>query len=278
MGFETMSVPMTASPPAVPLLSKLEVTLANGLCISYAQQGPPGGPAVILLHGYADSAGSFGRILPLLPADWRVIAPDFRGHGSSARPADGYRMTDLAGDVIQLMDALGVPTAAVVGHSMGSFVAQAMLERVPDRVTKLVLVGAAASARNEVLLSLAEAVTGLSDPVDPAFVREFQYSTVALPVPEAFMNAAIENSLRMPAETWKSVIAGMLDYRPALPRPDVPTLVLGGVQDAVFTVAERVVLTSQFTRGQLRLKDDVGHALHWEDPETFVRELRRFLS
>ena len=263
---------------ALPLLSMSEVTLANGLRMSYVQQGPRSGPAIVLLHGYSDSAGSFGRILPLLPVDWRVIAPDFRGHGSSAKPADGYRMTDLAGDVIQLMDALEVPTAVVVGHSMGSFVAQLVAERVPDRVTKLVLVGAASRGRNEVVASVAEAVAGLSDPVDPAFVHEFQYSTVAQPVPEAFMGAAIENSRRMPAAIWKSIMQGILEFQAATPRPDVPTLVLGGVKDAVFSVADQVELASQFTRGQLRLIDDVGHSLHWEEPETFARELRRFLK
>ena len=71
--------------------------------------------------------------MPLLPAEQRVIAVDLRGHGDSDKPADGYRMTDFADDVIRLMDAVDIPSAVVVGHSMGSFVAQALVERAPQR-------------------------------------------------------------------------------------------------------------------------------------------------
>ncbi|HEX8028271.1 MAG TPA: alpha/beta hydrolase [Vicinamibacterales bacterium] len=262
---------------ALPLLPTSEVTLASGLRIHYAQQGPRNGPAIVLLHGYSDSSFSFSRVMPLLPPGWRVIAPDLRGHGASGRPVDGYRMTDLATDVLQLMDALDVPSAVVVGHSMGSFVAQMIAERAPARVTKLVLIGSTSSARNESVFSLRDAVAELSDPVDEQFVREFQYSTVAQPVPEAFMHTAIAISRRMPAATWKSIMQGILDFQPATPRPDIPVLVIGGVRDAVFSVAEQLELASQFPRGRLRLFDDAGHTLHWEQPEVFVRELEKFV-
>ena len=61
-----------------------------------------------MIHGYSDSWFSFSRVLPLLPPELRVIAPDMRGHGDSERPPSGYRIADMADDVIRLMDALNV--------------------------------------------------------------------------------------------------------------------------------------------------------------------------
>jgi non-heme chloroperoxidase len=261
-----------------PAISLGEVTLANGLRLQYRRQGPENGSAVILLHGYSDSSLSFGRIMPLLPSEQRVIAVDLRGHGDSDKPADRYRMSDLADDVIGMMDRLHVASAVVVGHSMGSFVAQALVERAPRRVSGLVLVGSAPRAANAVVADLRAAVESLRDPIDAEFVRDFQYGTVSRPVPEAFMDAAIVNSRRMPAAVWKKVLTGLMQFQPKLPRSSVRTLVLGGTRDSVFDVGEQVALARQYPFAQLRLIENVGHSLHWEQPEVFVRELMRFMK
>ena len=171
---------------------------------------------------------------------------------------------------------LNVPDAVIVGHSMGSFVAQAIAERAPQRVTRLVLLGSAAKAENPGMHNFRKEVEALSDPVDAAFVHAFQYSTVAQPVPATFMAAAIANSRRMPAHVWKKVLQGMMEYRAALPRPDVRTLVLGGDCDAVFSVAEQTGLADEFSNVDVHIIDGVGHALHWEQPRRFVEELLWF--
>jgi pimeloyl-ACP methyl ester carboxylesterase len=264
------------SPTSLPGASLDLVKLSNGITLHYARQGPTAGPAVILLHGFTDSWFSFSRVLPLLPRELRVIAPDLRGHGDSERPTDGYRITDHADDVIRLMDALDVPKAVVVGHCLGSFVARRVYTLAPDRVARLVLLAAGPVAGNDVITSLAAAVNVLTDPVDESFVREFQTGTVFAPVPEPFMEAVIANSRRMPARIWKSALHGLLDEEVKLSKPDVRALVLGGWQDSVFSAREQMVLARQFPRGELQLVDGVGHSLHWEMPETFVNALLRF--
>ena len=252
------------------------VRLSSGVTLHCATQGLNNGPAVIMLHGITDSWFSFSRVLPLLPADLRVVVPDLRGHGDSERPARGYRLGDFADDVLRLMDAMAIDTAVVVGHSMGSFVARKMYELEPARITRLVLAGAGASARNPGMLELVAAVNELTDPVDETFVRDFQMSCVHAPVPEAFMEAAVANSRRVPARVWKAAFQGLLDDDIALSRPPVRTLVVGGRKDAVFSATEQMVLARQFPRGELHLVDDVGHTLHWEQPATFVSALIRF--
>jgi pimeloyl-ACP methyl ester carboxylesterase len=259
-----------------PAISLDVVRLSNGVALHYASQGPRTGPAIILVHGYSDSWFSFSRVLPLLPSELRVIAPDMRGHGDSERPLAGYRIADMADDVIRLMDALNVPKAVLIGHSMGSFVVRKAFELAPERVSRLVLIGGALKANNDGIYELQRSVNELTDPVDDSFVRAFQLSTIAAPVPEPFLEAVIANSRRMPARVWKAVIQGLIEFEPAVARPDVRTLVLGGREDAVFSRTEQMVLARQFPRGELHLVDGIGHTLHWEQPAMFVNALIRF--
>jgi pimeloyl-ACP methyl ester carboxylesterase len=248
-----------------------EARLANGLRLRYADRGPKNGVAVLMLHGITDSSFSFSRVLPLMPANVRVIVPDQRGHGDSDRPEAGYRVDDFAIDALLLLDALNVQRAVVVGHSMGSFVARRMAERAPDRIERLILVGSAPSVRNDVVDGIRQAFEALQDPIDPAFVREFQMSTVHQPVPEDFMDRAIAESRKVPARVWKAALAGLFAYEPATPGASfVPTLVLGGAHDAVFSRAEQEALAEGIPGASVQILSDIGHSLQWEAPERFV--------
>ena len=259
-----------------PVASLASVRLPSGIALNVATQGPATGPAVIMLHGLSDSWFSFSRVMPLFPAELRIVAPDQRGHGDSERPSHGYRIADLAGDVLQLMDVLDIPRAVIVGHSMGSFVARKVYQLAPERVSRLVLVGAGVSTQGELFAELATAVNRLTDPVDEKFVRDFQMSCVAEAVPQPFMDAVIATSRRMPSRIWKAALQGLMDADITLHRPEVRTLVLGGREDAIFSCTEQMQLARTFPRGELHLIDGVGHTLHWERPATFVSALTRF--
>lgn len=264
------------APRASQALDLRRAALPNGVTLHYAHQGPATGPALVLLHGLSDSWFSFSRILPLLPPELRVVAPDHRGHGDSDRPAAGYGMTEIADDTLGLMDALGIEKAVVVGHSMGSFVARRLLQRAPFRVARLVLTGAGATARTPATLELQQIVDTLTDPVDEAFVKAFQASCIARPVPDEFFATVVATSRRTPARVWQASLKGMIETDVTVDRPSVRTLVLGGRQDTVFSPVDQMVLARQFPRGELHLLDGVGHTLHWEQPEVFVHALLRF--
>ena len=264
----------------VPAPRFADVHLATGVRLRYAEQGDAGGPAVILLHGYSDSWFSWSRVLPLIPARYRVIAPDLRGHGDSEQPAGGYTMPDLAGDVLALMDALAIERATIVGHSMGSFVAQQVALAAPRRVDRLVLVGSAAAFnRMAGVEAFADEVNALQDPVPEQFAREFQVSTIHQPVPDEFLDMAVATSLRLPARVWRGIMAGMLATAPAaeLDRLDIPTLALSGEQDAVFPPPARRELLGVLPAARSVTYPATGHAPHWERPETFAGDLVAFL-
>ncbi|MGH7541335.1 MAG: alpha/beta fold hydrolase [Gemmatimonadota bacterium] len=258
-----------------------DVELSTGVRLHYAEQGGPDGPAVILLHGYSDSWFSYSRVLPLLPAGRRVFALDQRGHGDSGRPADGYAMRDLAADVIAFMDATRLERATIVGHSMGSFVAQQVALAAPERVERLVLVGSATTPRNIIgILELERAVEALADPVPVEFIDAFQRSTVFHPVPEEFMERAIAESRKLPARVWQAIMDGLLvtDTPAGLAGRAIPTRIFWGDRDTAFPRSEQDALLALLPEAELLVYAETGHALHWERPAQFARDLTAFVG
>src|SRR4051794_30989721 len=93
--------------------------------------------AIVLLHGGGSGRGTWDAFTRELTG-WRVIAPDLRGHGDSARCAQ-YTPGDHADDVAQLLDELDLDAPVLLGHSLGAFAAATVAQRHPGRVARLVL-------------------------------------------------------------------------------------------------------------------------------------------
>ncbi|MGR6582591.1 alpha/beta fold hydrolase [Rhodococcus qingshengii] len=102
--------------------------------------GPDDGIPLVALHGFPESAASWGKLTPLLTAaGYRVIAPNQRGYSAGARPegVDAYKIEHLVADVVGLLDALGLSDAHLVGHDWGSAVAWQVAGRHPNRIRSL---------------------------------------------------------------------------------------------------------------------------------------------
>jgi pimeloyl-ACP methyl ester carboxylesterase len=113
------------------------------LVFDAVQLGEPAGEVVLLLHGFPQSSWCWRHVWPaLVEAGYRVVAPDQRGYSPGARPqpVEAYAMTELVGDVLGMLDALGVERAHVVGHDWGAAVAWQVAARHPDRVRTLTAV------------------------------------------------------------------------------------------------------------------------------------------
>ena len=273
---------LTLAPyPPAPPIEFGEVRLPTGVRLSYAEQGNPRGHAIILLHGYSDSWFSFSRLLPLLHPRYHVYALDLRGHGGSDRPATGYAMRDLAGDVLAFMDDQRIARVTVIGHSMGSLVAQQLAVRAPERVARLVLIGGLADpGRSRGLHELATAVRAFRDTVPDAFIQEFQLSSVHRPMPTEFLRRVIEESRKLPLHAWRGVIEGMLGAEPAaaLGTSRIPTLLLWGERDGFFTRQDQQDLLRMIGTAELTTYPETGHTPHWEQPEDVARNLHAFLT
>jgi non-heme chloroperoxidase len=234
---------------------------------------------VILLHGISDSWFSFSRVLPDLSPEYRVYALDLRGHGDSDRPGEGYTPRDMVADVLGFMDLLGIARATLVGHSMGTFVAQQAALVAPARVAGLVLIGSATTARNQVTLELEQALAQLPDTVPEEFAREFQSSTIHHPVPEAFLDRVVAECRKVPARVWRAALAGLIrtERFAGLDGWTIPTLLIWGDRDAMFSRAEQEALVSTLPIASLRVYRETGHAPHWERPKQVARDLERYL-
>lgn len=259
-----------------------QIETRNGLLFSCAEQGDPHGVPVVLLHGYTDSWHAFAPLMARLPRRFRTVALTQRGHGDSVKPAKGYAVADFSADLDLALDALGIDRAVVVGHSMGSLVATRFAIDHPGRVAGLALIGAFTTLRgNEGAEGLwRDAVSTLSDPIDPGLVRSFQESTLARPVPPAFLEGVIAESLKVPARVWRDALHTMLDedFSAALPLIAAPALVVWGERDEFTGRAEQDALITAIPGAVLKIHSNCGHAPHWEDPETVARQIVSFID
>ena len=247
------------------------IELSTGISMSYVEVGNPRGEVVLMLHGYTDTRRSFaGTIahLATLRPDLRLIAADLRGHGrTSMPPAElhrhaperAFRLVELARDALALLDALGIRRAHLVGHSLGSFVAQEIALERPERVGQLVLIGSSAKvAGNPVIQELvleqlledqwrkALEARGLAFPqdayaltprdIDPDAEAWLLANWVSEPLASRELLAQIAaETASMPLGAWLGVARAVLemDNRERLRNLTTPALVLWSTQDGI---------------------------------------------
>ena len=260
------------------------VELPNGVTLPYVEQGGPTGVPVMFLHGFTDSWRSFGLVLPHLPNSIHAFALTMRGHGDASRPATGYGIGDFAGDIAQFQEATNLRAAVIVGHSMGAGVALRFAIDRPELVLGLVLVGASPSlagtaAAREFWDSI---LAKLTDPIDPTFVRTMTESSLSQAVPQSFVDAAIQDGLKVPAFVWKAAIESRWnlegDYAAELGRIRAPTLIVWGVRDGRYSRREQERLVSAIAGSRLIAYRRAGHVLHWEEPQRFASDLVTFVG
>jgi non-heme chloroperoxidase len=253
---------------ALTAMTVARVTLATGVTLEYVERGDPKGTPVIFLHGVTDSWRSFEPMLPHLPASIRAIAVTQRGHGESSRP-DGYRYADFSADVAALLDALQIRSAVIVGHSMGSLVAQRFAIDHPT-----------IKGHPEVQALWDGALANLTDPVPPALAREFQVSTLAQPIAPALLDVFVGESLKVPARVWQATFREFLDtdFSADLGRITAPTLVIWADKDGFSRRQERDALVAGIRGAIAKDYTGAGHAMHWEEPARVAGDIAQFVA
>jgi len=126
--------------------------------VSYRQGGS--GPVLLLLHGITNSSATWEGVAPALTEHFTVIAPDLLGHGESATPRGDYSLGAHAAGVRDLLSALEIEQATVVGHSLGGGIAMQFAYQFPERCERLVLVSSGGLGREVHLLLRAAALPG----------------------------------------------------------------------------------------------------------------------
>jgi pimeloyl-ACP methyl ester carboxylesterase len=128
---------------------------SSGVKLHVYDTGEESKSTAVLLHGVGDDADTWRHVLPLINADYRVIAPDLPGFGRSEKVKRSYTIPFFAGSVLELLDYLSVKRAVLVGHSMGAIIAHTIALEHPERVERLVLIsGSLVSKVNHLDLGL----------------------------------------------------------------------------------------------------------------------------
>ncbi|MDP9024583.1 MAG: alpha/beta hydrolase [Candidatus Eremiobacteraeota bacterium] len=244
------------------------------------------GDAVVLLSGLALTREIWNRQAEILAEKHRVIRPEFRGTGATNVPEGPYLMESLAGDVAAVLDALGIERAAVVGHSLGGYVAIAFARMYAERVARLALVCSRIEAdspeMSKIRYELADRVEleKSSAPVTewlcPRMLAPSAYaddSAVALRLRE-MMNVADPAGLAAMLRGMAVRDAGT-DIAPDLP---IPVLVVAGALDQSIPVDEARATASAFPNSRLVVMAGSGHAPMLEEPERLGQVLAEFLN
>ena len=253
--------------------------------LTYAEQGPRGATAVVLLHGFPLDRSMWDDQVGVLAARFRTIVPDLRGHGQTEAPPGPYTMADHVADVARLLDRLGAERAALVGLSMGGYVASNFLAAHPRRVWAAALVDTRAEGDTEPTKANRAAqakeieAVGMAPFVEAGIPRMFARSSIT-ERPEL-----AERYRRMVAPARPAAVVAALQGL-AL-RPDVtaslggvrcPTLVVVGSEDVVTPPSDARHIAEMIPGAELEIIAGVGHLSNMEAPEHFNRVLLDFLA
>ncbi len=232
--------------------------------LAVAEAGPDDADHLVLLHGLAARWQTWGGLLPAMARRWRVIAPDFRGHGASGHAPGTYTLPTLVADTLAVIDATVPPGAPlwVYGHSLGGWVALWTAAERPDRV-RGVVVGDTVIALREVD---ADAAVG--------YLANLPLALRSLATALRAMDPEVMEAFRT-----QELTAGY-DPGDLLPRVRCPVLLLQGdpAHGGLMTDGDVATALELLPDARHVCMTGLGHGLHVEDPGRILEEVEAFLD
>jgi pimeloyl-ACP methyl ester carboxylesterase len=256
------------------------------------------GPPVVLIHGMLNSSSHWRSVALSLADRHTVIAPDLIGHGDSAAPRGDYSLGAHAASIRDLLSAIGVDRATIVGHSLGGGVAMQFFYQFPQRVERLVLVSSGGLGREVSPLLRTAALPGmaalLSLTIHPRLVGALWHAGERLRrrgVSSGVYLQAIARAMR-PLEnseaqgaflhTLRSVIDVHGQRVAATDRlyllESIPTLIVWGERDNTIPIEHGRRAHDATPNSSFRTLSEAAHFPHLEDPHGLSSLLREFIA
>ncbi|MCP2337377.1 alpha/beta fold hydrolase [Actinomadura rupiterrae] len=243
----------------------------DGRRLSYLDFGGSGRP-LLALHGHFNQGRTFAKLAQALAPDWRVVAPDQRGHGFSDRGPD-YSREGYVHDAAALVAHLGLSQTVVLGHSLGGVNAYQLAARRPDLVSALIIEDIGAEVDNDLSFCLTWPHRA---PTRTALVEQLggsaRYLTDAIrEYPDGWGLAfrpqdMVTSHGRLMGDHWEDWLA-----------TDCPALLVHGTQSDVLTEAHAKAMTTRRPHTHLA-QLATGHTVHETDPTGFAATVRAFLD
>ena len=256
---------------------------ANDIDIAYSDQGS-GDVPIVLLHGFPLDKRMWEPQAEALSGEFRVIAPDLRGHGESQVTPGPYTMELLADDLNAFLDALGVGQVVLGGFSMGGYVAFAFYRKHPERVASLMLLDTRPQPDSEEAKGGRETMAQLAESEGAAPIAERLVPRLLCADTVANRQVVVDCVTTMITECSVEGIAGDLrgmalrgDSSDLLPNIGVPTLLVVGDQDVITPPAESQNMAAVIPNATLVEVSGAGHISNLENPEAFTAAIHDFL-
>ena len=236
----------------------MEKIKINDIELAYTRRGK--GTPLLLLHGYPLDHHLWDDVAPLLEDTFELILPDLRGFGESTIVDSPFTMDDYASDIAGLLDQLGIQKTAIVGHSMGGYVALAFARLYPERVSGLGLVSSQVLAdppdRKEGRYKSAADVSdkgigGVVETMTPKFTSDEPLQAFARETMERQQPAAFIGSLKAMAER--------MDSTPLLSSFKFPVVIIHGEADALIPIDRAREVKKAIPHAHLVELNGAGH-------------------
>ena len=251
----------------------------------------------MLLHGIAGTSATWDELIPMLASRHTVLAPDLLGHGESAKPHGDYSLGAYANVVRDLLEALGIGPATIVGHSLGGGIAMQFAYQFLERCERLVLVSSGGLGREVHPLLRAAALPG-AEAVLPwlstagsrgvgALIRGMRRLGIRAgpDLDETWRGFA---SLEEPAarRAFIQTVRGVMDLGGQRVSANerlylaegLPTLIVWGEKDPLIPVRHAHEAHERMTGSRLEIFPDAGHFPYRDDPERFASVLLDFIG
>lgn len=251
----------------------METINVNGIRFAYERRGT--GSPLVLLHGYPLDHHLWDEVAPLLADTFELILPDLRGFGESSTVDSFYTMEDIASDIAALLDHLEIQKTAIVGHSMGGYVALAFARLYPERLTGLGLVSTQVLAdppdrRDGRYKSAAEVadkgIASVVETMTPKFTADPQLQKFARENMERQQPAGYIGALKAMAER--------VDSTPLLATLHVPVVIVHGDADSLIPIDRAREVQAALPDAHLVEIRGAGHMPMMEDKEKTAEALR----
>jgi pimeloyl-ACP methyl ester carboxylesterase len=251
--------------------------------VRVSEQGS--GPPVLLLHATLHDRRDFDPIVPALARDYRVIELDWPGHGESpAPPAPLQPSAMLFADVLEdLVRAMDLPPALLIGNSVGGFAAARLAITHPDRVSGLVLVDSGGFIPANPLIRGFCRIMGtpaFARVALPRFVRSYMKAKTQSDreiQARAIARAKTTAGIATAAALWRSFAAEEYDLRPRAGELSAPTLIIWGAKDTAIPLRAGRATLAALPGSRLEVLD-TGHVVFSSEPEAFLSLVEPFMK